>query len=162
MFSLIETIDLLKQIATKHKQINSMGFGDAPQLGAAELMLYVGSNENRITYPMMWVTPGTCSIEGKMSKLKMTVLLIDQVHLDDRSLADVLNDTLLIQHDIKALLHDPVNRDNYVMGEDADLTPIIQGVNNDYVAGWSAEYTLELSNLKDNCSIPMESDLTAQ
>lgn len=164
MFSLIETIDLLKQIATKHKQINSFGFGDYSDIGTEELLLYVGSNPNKITYPLMFAVPQNVSIEGNETVMPLNILIIDLVHQDNKNREDVLSDTLLIQHDIYALLQDPVNRDNYVLNKTSELKPFYEPTDttDDWIGGWEATYEFRISNQRDRCAVPLTSSITAQ
>ena len=69
MFSFISIYDQFKDIATKHKQINSFGFGN----------LWEIATSGNITYPMLFVMPdGATAKKGEIGN-KFQVFIMDKV-----------------------------------------------------------------------------------
>lgn len=161
MFTHNQTIDLLKQLATKHLQIHSMGVGDYPNIAADDLLLYVDtSNDQRVIYPMLWLVPLSASIDGKETVVDYDVLILDLVQPDNSNLQEVLSDTLLIAHDVVALLQGPdITSGNYMINYPVDCTPLAD-YSDDATAGWSAKIAFRIQNLKDRCAPPMSSALS--
>jgi hypothetical protein len=159
MFTHIQAIDLFRQFAQKHFQVNSMGVGDYPEIGAERLLLGVDpANDNKIIYPLLWVVPSDATIDGKQSLIKYHVLIMDIVNDSNNNLQDVLNDTWLIHNDLSAALRDPALARNYIIDGTITLKPFTDKFD-DAVAGWDAEVAFRISNLKDRCAAVMSGGL---
>lgn len=160
MFTHIQAIDLFKQVAVKHLQIRSMGAGDYPEIGAEKLILaYNPNNINMLIYPLLWVVPTGIQIETSESILKYAVLCMDLVNDTPNNLQDVLNDTMLILHDVNAVLQAPDIMENYALGKSTALKPFTDS-RDDAVAGWEMEVSFRVRYLRDRCAAVMSSPLT--
>src|SRR3990167_7664380 len=130
MYSFINIFDTFKDIASKHHQVNSFGFGD----------LFEISSSGDVTYPMLFVMPdGATAGPGEVGN-KFKVLVMDKVLKGEINENDVLNDTQLIMLDVIAELKNNT-RDIHLRNEKVNLEDFTERFA-DEVAGWSADVTL--------------------
>lgn len=143
MYSFINIYDTFKDIATRHSQINTFGFGDIWEIASS----------GTVDYPMMFVTPeGATAGKGEVGQ-KYKILVMDKVASGEANELDVLNDTQLILLDVIADLKNhsrpgAMRKDERVQME--DFTERFT----DRVAGWSADVVLWVNWDSSRCDIP--------
>lgn len=163
MFTHNQAIDLFKQVATKHKQINSMGVGGMDDLAVDVNLLYVGANENKVTFPLLWVVPNNFVIGdtmGAVPQISYDILILDQEYEDMSNEQEILSDTLLIMHDVYALLTDPKFRDHFILERKLNAKPINSTAFDEISVGWQATFTFNLRGERDRCAVPLDSAIT--
>lgn len=143
--TLNQIIKQLREIAQKHKQINTFGFGDLPEIGKT----------NSITYPLMWVNQQPSTMSDNDLKLRYKIFFCDLVHKDNSNSDEVLSDQLLNALDVVAQLQHPSYEWNYT--QSANLEPFY-GKWDDEVTGWILDCELDLPNTYNRCAIPFEPD----
>lgn len=155
MYSQNQIIDIFKDLATRHFQIKSYGFGDLWEVGSAQLLYNESGNPNKITYPLMWVTPQDTRVEKGDSFTTYKILFGDLVKKGELNENDVLSDQDLIAHDIVSLLNDPVYTSHFVVSPTATIEPFTEKLD-DEITGVVLTLTIKRHNLRDRCSVPID------
>src|SRR3990167_1533469 len=144
MYSFFNIYDTLKEIAEKHKQISTFGFGDIWEIASS----------GDITYPMLFASPdGAVYGRGEVGN-KFKILVMDKVVSGEFNETDVLSDTQRILLDVMAELKNN-SRDIHLRHEQITLTDFTERFD-DEVAGWSADVTLWVDFDGSRCDIPTD------
>lgn len=150
--TLNQLIAALKSIATRHKQINSFGVGDAWEVGAT----------NELVHPVLWVNPVTADMpktENGYSSytVDFNITLFDLVNKDETNENEVLSDTF-------GMIRDIVNEFNthpdYIDSEfniinDLSFESFTERYDEE-VSGWEVTFSLESPNRRSFCSSPID------
>jgi hypothetical protein len=143
MITLNQIIKQFREIATNHKQINTFGFGDLPEIG----------KEKDIVYPLMWVLQKSSSIDNNDLRLKYQFFFSDLVHKDLSNNDEVLSDQLLTALDVIAQLQHSAYDWEYTQG--AQLEPFT-GKWSDEVSGWIMDCEVVVPSPYNRCAIPFD------
>ena len=155
MYSQNQIIDIFKDIATRHQQVKSMGFGDLWEIGSAKLLYNISGDENKVTYPLMWVTPQNTSVNKGDSVTTYKILFADLVKQGEDNENEVISDQDLIAHDVLALLTDHVYTSHFILDNSATLEYITEKLD-DQISGVILTLSMKRKNLRDRCSVPVE------
>jgi len=137
-------IEILREIADNHYQINSFGFGSPAKLPDRENTLY----------PVMWCDTKPSTIVGKDFRLSLEIAVYDLLINDESNIDEVLSDTNLIALDIIAQLSDSDYSDYFTLDRNSIQLSDFKARFRDYVAGWVVTLTLVIPFLYDRCQIP--------
>jgi len=94
-----EIIEDMREIADKHLQINSFGFGDITQITMDV------ETKQEPKYKKMYVIPSTVSLQQNELATTLSIIILDQINDDYSNQQDVLNDCLEICKDIFTVLY---------------------------------------------------------
>lgn len=158
----------LKEIATRHKQINSFGIGDLKQLNYFLQMntdddLDKGDNPDGKSpkYPLVYVVPQTTNRDRRTITYSFNVIIADILSKDYSNEIDVWSDTLQIAEDILAQFGYGVdsNSGNYYEKYDiqtpTQIIPFSESFD-DYVSGWNLQLTIIVDSPLDRCIAPFD------
>jgi len=138
-----------KDFASNHTQIKEYGYGDFSDI----------SMESSTTYPLMWVSPQPCSIEGNQISYSYTIAIADRCDKERNNAVEVESDTFQICLDILAGANDQANAIGWELAETSTLTPFFEKWK-DEVEGHMVTVTLIVDFDYDKCSIPTISAVT--
>ena len=142
--TLNQLINQLQAVQESHAQLNGFGFGEVFELSTQQ--------EN---YPLMWANVLTSNISEKTLTLNFGIMILDIVSDDSRNERDTLSDTLSISQDVIALLENPLNDDNFLVGDSVTLEPLFE-VFPDKVNGWLMTVAFELPFVANRCQVPLK------
>ena len=142
--TLNQIINQLQSVQESHAQLNGFGFGEVFELSTQQ--------EN---YPLMWANVLTSNISEKTLTLNFGIMILDIVSDDSRNERDTLSDTLSISQDVIALLENPLNDDNFLVGDSVTLEPLFE-VFPDKVNGWLMTLAFELPFEANRCQVPLK------
>ena len=142
--TLNQIINQLQSVQESHAQLNGFGFGEVFELSTQQ--------EN---YPLMWANVLTSNISEKTLTLNFGIMILDIVSDDSRNERDTLSDTLSISQDVIALLENPLNDDNFLVGDSVTLEPLFE-VFPDKVNGWLMTVAFELPFEANRCQVPLK------
>ena len=142
--TLNQLINQLQAVQESHAQLNGFGFGEVFELSTQQ--------EN---YPLMWANVLTSNISEKTLTLNFGIMILDIVSDDSRNERDTLSDTLSISQDVIALLENPLNDDNFLVGDSVTLEPLFE-VFPDKVNGWLMTVAFELPFEANRCQVPLK------
>lgn len=134
-----------EDIATAHKQINSFGIGELPEIGAS----------NALTMPALWINP----VEAVMAKnengysvatYEFNVRVFDLVDKGEENENDVLSDTIQVLQDIVSEFNsNPTYAEsNILIQNDLTFEPFSENYDEE-VSGW--EVNMELTSPRNDC-----------
>jgi hypothetical protein len=136
--------ELFKNIAESHKQINSFGWGDVPE---------ILSRQDHI-YPLMMVTPSDVVNEQGQLRHNYIISVADRLKKDISNQVDVDNDTQQIMADLIAILYN-INYQNLSVELPLNITPF-KNVDPQDVLGWYGTFSLIVDENYDYCAVPTE------
>lgn len=151
--------DLLKNIANKHKQINSYSLGDLKQLGyyTEERLKENNTTDNLAAhYPLMYVVPATATSDGRQTIYTFNILVMDILNVKNFDVeTDIWSDTLDICKDIAAALKYNLEEcyENWDVNFPVTFTPFSERFD-DYLSGWNLEIKLVIPDALDLCDAP--------
>jgi hypothetical protein len=135
--------------ASNHTQLKDYGYGDFSDI----------SMERATTYPLMWVSPQPCSIEGNQISYSYTIAIADRCDKERNNAIEVESDTFQICLDILAGANDQATITGWELSETSTLTPFFETWK-DEVEGHMVTITLIVDFDYDKCSIPTISPIT--
>lgn len=144
-------IDILKDIATRHYQINTFYLGKDWDI----------ENDGDIQYPVMQVYPTLAKMprnaqgEFKTIQINMNIKVVDLTQQSQENERDIHSDTLQIAQDIINELnqHPYYQNSNVSIINDINLSNL-EEYNDDFTAGWQFDLNLQLINNNTFCGIP--------
>jgi hypothetical protein len=142
--TLNQIINQLEAVQQSHAQLNGFGFGEVFELSTQQ--------EN---YPLMWANVLTSNISEKTLTLNFGVMILDIVSDDSRNERDTMSDTLSISQDVIAMLENPTNDDNFLIGDSVTLEPLFEAFP-DKVNGWLMTLSFELPFEANRCQVPIK------
>ena len=128
--------------ADNHTQIKDFGYGDYSDI----------SMEIATTYPLMWVSPQPCPVEGYEIKYTYIIAIADRVWKDRENAVEVESDTMQICLDLLASLDDQ-SSNNWELDYATTITPFVEKWK-DEVEGNFVTVVLKAPFNYDNCQIP--------
>lgn len=148
-----KVVDILKDIATRHYQINSFFLGKDWEL----------ENNQDVLYPVLQVYPESSrmpiSSQGEYKTLEMNLncKIVDLVKSGEQNEQNVHSDCLRISQDVVNELnqHPFYTRSNASMIGDVDFTSL-EEYNDDFTAGWQFNINIRLINHNTYCGLPFE------
>ena len=146
--NLINIVDTFNDIATKHLQIHSFGFGNIAEIATS----------GTVNYPLMYVeADGLIAKKGEVG-FKFKLLIMDIVDKDKTNEKDVLNDTSQILLDIFSELYIGgmgfgQDYDFELRQSDITATNFLDRFDEE-VAGWEAGITIWSPFNWNRCQIP--------
>jgi len=142
--TLNQIINQLEAVQQSHAQLNGFGFGEVFELSTQQ--------EN---YPLLWANVLTSNISEKTLTLNFGIMILDIVSDDSRNERDTMSDTLSISQDVIAMLENPTNDDNFLIGDSVTLEPLFEAFP-DKVNGWLMTLSFELPFEANRCQIPLK------
>jgi hypothetical protein len=136
--------ELFKNIAESHKQINSFGWGDVPE---------ILSRQDHI-YPLMMVTPSDVINEQGQIKHTYIISVADRLKKDISNQVDVDNDTQQIMADLIAIFYN-IAYQNLSVELPLNITPF-KNIDPQDVIGWYGTFSLIVDENYDYCAVPSE------
>jgi hypothetical protein len=142
---------IFKDIADRHYEINTMGWGSPWEIGAKEVM-----------YPLLWVQPVTADMVKSEAndryvtiEVVMNVKCLDLVHKDESNEVDVESDTFQILTDVINEFNDHpfYQRSNMRLIDDISFTSLDE-YSDDQTNGWECEIRIRMRNMNSFCGIP--------
>jgi hypothetical protein len=142
--TLNQIINQLEAVQQSHAQLNGFGFGEVFELSTQQ--------EN---YPLLWANVLTSNISEKTLTLNFGIMILDIVSDDSRNERDTMSDTLSISQDVIAMLENPTNDDNFLIGDSVTLEPLFEAFP-DKVNGWLMTLSFELPFEANRCQVPIK------
>jgi hypothetical protein len=142
--TLNQIINQLEAVQQSHAQLNGFGFGEVFELSTQQ--------EN---YPLLWANVLTSNISEKTLTLNFGIMILDIVSDDSRNERDTMSDTLSISQDVIAMLENPTNDDNFLVGDSVTLEPLFEAFP-DKVNGWLMTISFELPFEANRCQVPIK------
>lgn len=136
----------LKEIADKHKSINSFYFGNfADAINSSEA----------VKYPLMVVTLVPGSMGEKFVSTRIALTICDKYEKDNiEQLDNVYSDTQQIQADIKNIFRS-YRFEDYMTPSEVQLQPFEER-GSDFVAGWIGNFEIRSFDNGNYCIIPID------
>lgn len=146
MLTLNQTIEILKQFSTKHKQLNSFYFGDKWEVGASD----------EIQYPLLWCSLKESSITNNVVSNTFVIDISDKVNLDETNETHVLSDCQQVAFDLLNYLEQISDNEDIgiTVSKDATLTDYTED-RDDMVSGWFFEITISSHISGFSCNLPI-------
>jgi hypothetical protein len=143
-------IDVFKQVADSHEQINTFYSGSIEDFKKLNLL-----------YPVLYLNIDDCFIRNNEMQYTCNVILLDRVQKDLSNRDEVFSDLLQIASDIKI----------YLQGQNATTFPLIIEPeaqvfktnfqsNSDYALGWNLQLKVRSKYNNSPCQIPFATALT--
>ena len=157
-------IDDFKQIADKHKQINSFGTGDIRQLIylTQQKQGQPNTDNNAPTYPLMFVLPSSVQRDEQFLTYTFSVVIADIMNAKNYDTeTDILSDTLQIAEDVLAQFKYSVTsaEGDYEEKYDVQFPANIQSFSESYddlLCGWTLTINLVIDNPLNRCIAPFK------
>lgn len=146
MLTLNQTIEILKNFTSKHKQLNSFYFGDKWEVGASD----------NIQYPLLWCSLLDSSIVNNLVSYRFQIDISDKVNLDESNETHVLSDCQQIAFDLLNYLEQISDNEDIgiTSSKDATLTDYTED-RDDMVSGWFFELTISSHIFNNSCNLPI-------
>jgi len=138
-----QIIEDLEEMAIYHKQINSFGYGDLPQL-TNDIITKVSP-----VYPRMYVLPNDTVFAQNQLTYNFQIIVADKLEQDYSNQRDVLNDTLEIIKDIFTRLY----LSEYESEWGASVEPFLESFE-DVLCGWTMNIQLTQPFDYNRCELP--------
>lgn len=138
-----QMISDLEQIGTKHKQINSYGFGDTHQF-----TMDIETKREPV-YTKMYAIPFNSVLAKNSITYDFDIIIADRLEEDLSNQVDVLNDTLEIVKDVFSVLY----RSEYQADFGASVTPFLDA-RETVLAGWTLAIKLNIPFDYNRCDLP--------
>lgn len=138
--TLNQTVQLIKELAQSHQQIDSVYFGD----------LWEFLNVDNV-YPALFYSLTGTSISGKILTHSFSLFFFDREIQNEKNETDVLSDRLIVAQDILSMMKNPtfdweiedsVNFEYYTESDD------------DYLCGVKMDVNISYPYLSDRCKLP--------
>jgi len=140
--TLNQVVDTITQIATAHKQIKSVYFGDIAD--------YLSKGTDNI-YPSLYYDVTGANIQGKSLTLNFSLYFFDRMLAENTNETEVLSDMLEVAQDILAQL----KYNNFIFDEMTSATiSFITEDTPDLLAGVKVDMALDIPFLADRCQVP--------
>lgn len=138
--TLRQLIEVFKQFADDHPQINSFGQGDVWEITA-----------NKLQHPTLWVDIQASTINRNTVSYAFQVYCMDLVNKNESNELDVQNDIFMILRDLIIIL----KRDYELIPENSSIqiTPFTENFD-DEVSGWFINLNLEAEVTYGECDVP--------
>ena len=144
-------VDVLKDIATRHHQLQTFFLGRDWEIG----------NSQDVVYPMLQMYPTLSRMpinsygEYKTIEFELNCKVVDLVNQSEINERDVHSDTLRIAQDIV----NELNQHPYYVNSNASIVGDIQfdaleEFEDDFAAGWAFTIRLRLININSYCGLP--------
>lgn len=146
MLTLNQTIEILKNFSSKHKQLNSFYFGDKWEVGASE----------EIQYPLLWCSLKESSITNNVVSNTFVIDISDKVNLDETNETHVLSDCQQVAFDLLNYLEQISDNEDIgiTVSKDTTLTDYTED-RDDMVSGWFFEITISSHISGFSCNMPI-------
>lgn len=147
-FTLNQIIKTVEGYVAAHKQLNTFQFGDPWEFAESE----------EVIYPALFMVNGNVEVTERELTHNFQLIFADRINEDNPADADsqeneVLSDMREVALDILALLHNPINRDNFTLNKSANLQPFTERFK-DLTAGWVMDIKIRQPMLYDRCQVP--------
>jgi hypothetical protein len=136
--------ELFKNIAESHKQINSFGWGDVPEILARQDHIY----------PLMMVTPSDVINEDGQVRHNYIISVADRLKKDISNQVDVDSDTQQIMVDLIAIFYN-IDYLNLSVEIPLNITPF-KNIDPQDVIGWYGTFSLIVDENYDYCAVPTD------
>jgi len=148
MLTLNQTIEILKNFTSKHKQLNSFYFGDKWEVGASE----------NIQYPLLWCSLQNVAMTDNVVERRFLIDISDKVNLDESNENHVLSDCEQIAFDLLNYLEQISDNENIGLriSRNTQLTDYTED-RDDMVSGFFFEITLSSHIAGFSCNLPINS-----
>jgi len=148
MLTLNQTIEILKNFTSKHKQLNSFYFGDKWEVGASE----------NIQYPLLWCSLQNVAMTDNVVERRFLIDISDKVNLDESNENHVLSDCEQIAFDLLNYLEQISDNENIGLriSRNTQLTDYTED-RDDMVSGFFFEITLSSHIAGFSCDLPINS-----
>lgn len=138
------SLDLV-EIGITHKQLNSVGIGDIPQL-TNDINTKVAP-----LYPKMYIVPSDVTLSENELFYNFNILVVDKLKVDYSNQRDIMNDTLEICKDIFSTLEDS----EYNCQFGVTCQPILEEYD-DILGGWTMSVQLITTFGYNRCDVPVD------
>lgn len=148
MLTLNQTIEILKNFTSKHKQLNSFYFGDKFEVGASE----------NIQYPLLWCSLQNVAMTDNVVERRFLIDISDKVNLDESNENHVLSDCEQIAFDLLNYLEQISDNEDIGLriSRNTQLTDYTED-RDDMVSGFFFEITLSSHIAGFSCNLPINS-----
>lgn len=148
MLTLNQTIEILKNFTSKHKQLNSFYFGDKWEVGASD----------NIQYPLLWCSLQNVSMTDNVVERRFVIDISDKVNLDESNENHVLSDCEQIAFDLLNYLEQISDSESIGLrvSKNTQLTDYTED-RDDMVSGFFFEITLSSHIFNNSCNLPINS-----
>lgn len=148
MLTLNQTIEILKNFTSKHKQLNSFYFGDKFEVGASD----------NIQYPLLWCSLQNVAMTDNVVERRFLIDISDKVNLDESNENHVLSDCEQIAFDLLNYLEQISDSESIGLrvSKNTQLTDYTED-RDDMVSGFFFEITLSSHIAGFSCNLPINS-----
>ena len=148
MLTLNQTIEILKNFTSKHKQLNSFYFGDKWEVGASD----------NIQYPLLWCSLQNVAMTDNVVERRFLIDISDKVNLDESNENHVLSDCEQIAFDLLNYLEQISDSESIGLrvSKNTQLTDYTED-RDDMVSGFFFEITLSSHIAGFSCNLPINS-----
>lgn len=137
-------LNFLRSIGENHKQINSYGFGDIPQI-TNDIM-----NNEEPYYTRFYVNPNDTVLLENEVQYTFNLFVLDKLNVDLSNRRDVMSDTLEIMKDIFILTY----RSEFETLFSPTITPLIDNYDT-VLSGWTMTITISIPFTYNRCVSPI-------
>ena len=99
-----------------HTQLKDYGYGDFADI----------SMETATVYPLMWVSPQPCTIEGSVISYSYVIAIADRCDKERKNAIEVESDTFQICLDLLATANYPTTSLDWQLLETSTITPFME------------------------------------
>lgn len=135
-----------EDFANNHYQIKYYGYGDLWEISASEA----------VEYPLLWVQPIPCSIDGKDISYNYNILVADRLQDGQSNKIEVESDTFQICLDVLASFN---YLDDIDLSQTSTITPFIDRFKDD-VCGNLMTLNLVVPFDYNECAVPQTTQIT--
>jgi hypothetical protein len=148
MLTLNQTIEILKNFTSKHKQLNSFYFGDKWEVGASKT----------VQYPLLWCSLINSSVTNNVITRRFQIDISDKVNLDESNETHVISDCEQIAFDLLNYLEQISDSGEIgiTIVKDSSLTDYTEN-RDDMVSGWFFEISISSHIFNNSCNLPINS-----
>ncbi len=141
MITKLQIEKLFSDFAASHLQIKDYGYGDFSDI----------SMEEGERYPLMWVNPQPCTVEGNEITYSYMIAIADRVYKDLNNDIEVESDTFQICLDILAKIQ--FEEGDYRLNDSSTITPFKEAWK-DEVGGNMMTLNIIITFDYNECAIP--------
>lgn len=142
MPTLNQIVESLKDIGSKHAQINTVKYGDFQNF----------LDDKDIKYPLMFISYPTPSISGKELTYRFSFLFADLVLKEMSNVEEVISDQMEIALDVYSLLSD--NKHPWQYPTAASFEQIFDDSTPEWLGGCSMNVAITIPFAYDRCQVP--------
>ena len=158
IISLNQLIQIFKDFAIAHYQLNDFGYGSTSMIGTSRQM----------TPPYLWIThrsPSTIGVTNKtqIPEIVLTFIIVDKINqqtnyeetngYESNNEQEVLSDTFQITQDLVNFISTQLGVYGIMLSEDSISPEIVEDETTDKVSGWMCDIRLKL--IHSNCVTPL-------